>query len=331
MIGVMEQSVIISFSLPADLLVGLGHAAKAAGRSPADHLRALLRQMLGGGTTLLAHPQMDWPSGEVLPPKADDTPQPVPDSDTITSSVLAALRQADEAAPPVPQAETVEDDDHVLHLVRSICAEAALEPADDADEAQVAEEPVPAAEGTDPVVSPPEPESFGPMTYGILAARGGARRPLTDQEQAEAGHAEQIVSTVGQTPLSEKSEDGSSQILLAPGEHLPALPSALPAMDILPDMPSVAHLQQVIKASPGWLDLQRCLRRDGLVLRLSDCGRHLLLHSWPDDRMLMPVEALGLSLEGLCLHFRAPFPGGGGLGHVLRALVAEDRGPGRAA
>ena len=88
---------------------------------------------------------------------------------------------------------------------------------------------------------------------------------------------------------------------------------------------------RIIKAAPGWLDLQRTLRREGLVLRLSECGQSLQLHSWPEDRLLMPLSALGLTLEGLCLHFRAPFPGGGGLSRVLRALVTADSDTGRAA
>lgn len=60
-------------------------------------------------------------------------------------------------------------------------------------------------------------------------------------------------------------------------------------------------------AARGWLDLQTRLRASGFVLRLVQ--GHLVLHEWPSDRALMPVEALGQNLPQLCLRFRAAFPG----------------------
>ncbi len=57
-----------------------------------------------------------------------------------------------------------------------------------------------------------------------------------------------------------------------------------------------------------WLDLQRRLRGAGYVLRQAPEGG-LAVHSWPLDRPIMRVEKLGLSLAGLVLKFRAPFPG----------------------
>ncbi|MBC7143078.1 MAG: hypothetical protein H5U18_13140 [Rhodobacteraceae bacterium] len=57
-----------------------------------------------------------------------------------------------------------------------------------------------------------------------------------------------------------------------------------------------------------WLDLQRRLRAAGYVLRRAPEGG-LAVHSWPLDRPIMRVEDVGLSLAGLVLKFRAPFPG----------------------
>ena len=69
-----------------------------------------------------------------------------------------------------------------------------------------------------------------------------------------------------------------------------------------------AQVRAALAAARGWLDLQTRLRLAGFVLRLSEAGS-LTLNSWPADRPLMPIEALGVSLPALCIRFRAPFPG----------------------
>ncbi|MBW6507519.1 MAG: ribbon-helix-helix domain-containing protein [Rhodobacteraceae bacterium] len=71
---------------------------------------------------------------------------------------------------------------------------------------------------------------------------------------------------------------------------------------------SFTLVHAALAAARGWLDLQTRLRMAGFVLRLSEAGT-LTLNSWPADRPLMPIEALGASLPALCIRFRAPFPG----------------------
>lgn len=325
MIGVMEQSVIISFSLPAGLLVGLGHAAKAAGRTPADHLRAILR------LTIPALPPMAGPGVAPASPPCDEDGE-------ITARVLARLRDAEEPAPP-PLAEPVGDraeGDHVFDLVRAICATATPAARSAPEPAAPDVSPDLAADHADPA------GQFGPMTYGILAARGEVKAPVAggeaEAEEVAAGlmaFAEAEATLADAEPVGFLAKDPAAAVPPTGVVPVPALLAPAPAAPTpeapTPDLPSADDLRRIIRAAPGWLDLQRSLRREGLVLRLSDCGQTLLVNNWPEDRPLMPIEALGLSLEGLCLHFRAPFPGGGGLAHVLRALVAEDRGPERAA
>lgn len=286
----MEQSVIISFSLPADLLVGLGHAARSAGRSPADHLRALLRQAIP------AQPVGATRRGAFRLPAqpAANRPNPREDShDAVTARVLAILREGREAPAAVaPPAVAVSSDDSVLRLVKAVCAEAPAGPVD----TMVREAP----RGMPP---------------------GDGSRAL-----AETGR-ESIMQECRMTPAPVEGMPVAAHHLLIPGTEVAAGRGGMAE----PERASFAQLQHIIKMSSGWLDLQRSLRCEGLVLRLTACGRSLMLHSWPEDHPLFPIEALGLSFEWLCLHFRAPFPGGGGLSHVLRALASESCGPGRAA
>jgi len=56
-----------------------------------------------------------------------------------------------------------------------------------------------------------------------------------------------------------------------------------------------------------WPDLQRRLRAQGRVLRSGD-GGELFLHSWPEDRRLLPLALFGDSREGLALRFATAFP-----------------------
>ena len=67
----------------------------------------------------------------------------------------------------------------------------------------------------------------------------------------------------------------------------------------------VAH---ALDRADGWFDLQTRLRASGFILRPGEAST-LALHSWPLERRLLPVEALGHSLTSLTLRFRAPFPG----------------------
>lgn len=407
MIGVMEQSVIISFSLSADLLVGLGHAAKAAGRPPADHLRAIVRQALLGSswpnsvalpefpvpveaTAPLPEAVQDLPAAEseaepeliagpesfadpgsfaelefiagldfvTAPDFIDDPeatawhepaaePDPATDSGQVTARVLARLRSVEEPAPAVFLEEAEPEEDQVLKLVKAVCAVAeddvpvdtpagaALIPSDGMIAAELADARI--AEGAEgqPQAQAKPASSFGAMTYGILATRND--HPRFEIDRREAGEvteamdeAEPPVAAAVAVQPAVPQDDGARDLLT--DDILAAVlsvsePSAEPEPDLLSD----GHLMRIIKAAPGWLDLQRTLRREGLVLRLSECGQSLQLHSWPEDRLLMPLSALGLTLEGLCLHFRAPFPGGGGLSRVLRALVTADSDTGRAA
>ena len=69
------------------------------------------------------------------------------------------------------------------------------------------------------------------------------------------------------------------------------------------------HLVRNLLSEAGsWLDLQIALRRNGFVLRLHAEDR-LALHSWPQDRFVLWLSALGPDYGDLCLRFRAPFPG----------------------
>ncbi len=57
----------------------------------------------------------------------------------------------------------------------------------------------------------------------------------------------------------------------------------------------------------GWPDLQKRLRAQCRVLR-SGPGGELFVHSWPDERRLLPLTLFGESREGLTLRFGTGFP-----------------------
>lgn len=67
-------------------------------------------------------------------------------------------------------------------------------------------------------------------------------------------------------------------------------------------------IRLAIALASDWLDLQQRLRGAGYVLRLSS-GGELSLHSWPRDRLILPLMGIGHSLAGLVLRFGAAFPG----------------------
>ena len=82
-----------------------------------------------------------------------------------------------------------------------------------------------------------------------------------------------------------------------------------------------AGIRLSITLASGWLDQQCRLRAAGYVLRLSEAG--LRLHSWPRNRMILPIEDLGHSLAGLMLRFGAPFPSD--VPPMRRALLRKRR------
>jgi len=67
-----------------------------------------------------------------------------------------------------------------------------------------------------------------------------------------------------------------------------------------------ASVGEALACASDWLDLQRRLRAGGHVLRQRDGA--LMLMSWPLERFLVPLAALGHRTEDLVLRFGAPFP-----------------------
>jgi len=75
-----------------------------------------------------------------------------------------------------------------------------------------------------------------------------------------------------------------------------------------PGTPTAARtVGRIISLSQDWLDLQRRLRGAGYVLRRGADGA-LMLHDWPLNRPILPLDELGYSLAALKLGFRAEFP-----------------------
>lgn len=75
-----------------------------------------------------------------------------------------------------------------------------------------------------------------------------------------------------------------------------------------------AALRLALAQAEGWVDLQGRLRRAGFVLRQGvDGGADggLTVHSWPRERPLMPLSALGISTAALTLRYGAVFPPSG--------------------
>lgn len=68
------------------------------------------------------------------------------------------------------------------------------------------------------------------------------------------------------------------------------------------------RVRLAITLASDWLDLQSRLRAENYVLRLSD-EQGLRVHSWPRNKMILPIEDIGHSLAGLTMRFAAPFPG----------------------
>lgn len=66
-------------------------------------------------------------------------------------------------------------------------------------------------------------------------------------------------------------------------------------------------VRQALDLAHDWLDLQSRLRACGHVLRRGG-NAGLVLNSWPLERALMPLAALGYRPEDLVLRFGAAFP-----------------------
>lgn len=62
-----------------------------------------------------------------------------------------------------------------------------------------------------------------------------------------------------------------------------------------------------------WPDLQKRLRKAGCVLRRAASADELMLCSWPHERPILPLPALGGSRAMLALRFGVDFPPGGQL------------------
>lgn len=64
---------------------------------------------------------------------------------------------------------------------------------------------------------------------------------------------------------------------------------------------------RAVNLSADWLELQRRLRSAGFVLRRAPEGG-LAIHSWPVERALLPLRALGLGEADLTLRYGTGFP-----------------------
>jgi len=71
--------------------------------------------------------------------------------------------------------------------------------------------------------------------------------------------------------------------------------------------PEADRIRLAVDLSDGWVGLQRRLRAAGFVLRRAPEGG-LAVHSWPIERPILPLQALGLGEADLTLRFGARFP-----------------------
>ncbi|MGB3146811.1 MAG: hypothetical protein WBA91_03515 [Paracoccaceae bacterium] len=89
----------------------------------------------------------------------------------------------------------------------------------------------------------------------------------------------------------------------------------------------VERISSCLALARDWPDLQGRLRAEGFVMRLKGGpeegwppGQEVLwVCAWPEERPLMRADEIGTDLAGLCLRFRADFPG--------RGLQIDDPGP----
>lgn len=67
------------------------------------------------------------------------------------------------------------------------------------------------------------------------------------------------------------------------------------------------EILQAVHLSQDWVDLQRRLRAQGLVLRRTADGG-LAVHTWPVERAILPLSAIGPGEADLTLRFGRAFP-----------------------
>lgn len=101
----------------------------------------------------------------------------------------------------------------------------------------------------------------------------------------------------------------SGQAGCQPAEYLRA---ALGRALLRPGVFDLAErVNESVAFARDWIDLQRRLRSEGFVLRLLGADEVLWLCSWPENHRLCQAADAGVDLAGLCLRFRADFPGRG--------------------
>lgn len=81
------------------------------------------------------------------------------------------------------------------------------------------------------------------------------------------------------------------------------------ALDRTPARPRSEEeaIQRAVNLSADWVELQRRLRAAGFVLRRAPEGG-LAVHSWPIERAILPLKALGFSEADLALRYGTRFP-----------------------
>jgi len=108
-----------------------------------------------------------------------------------------------------------------------------------------------------------------------------------------------------------RHEITAAQVIRAALSEVLIRRAAPPASSNYSPRPSL--IAATFDAAQDWLDLQRRLRAEGLVLRLAEgdrvSGTRIALHDWPGDRFLIWLDDAGQSFAELSLRFRAPFPG----------------------
>jgi hypothetical protein len=71
--------------------------------------------------------------------------------------------------------------------------------------------------------------------------------------------------------------------------------------------PEEEVIRRAVNLSADWVELQRRLRAAGFVLRRAPEGG-LAVHSWPIERAILPLKALGLGEADLTLRYGTRFP-----------------------
>ncbi len=71
--------------------------------------------------------------------------------------------------------------------------------------------------------------------------------------------------------------------------------------------PEEEVIRRAVNLSADWVELQRRLRAAGFVLRRAPEGG-LAVHSWPIERAILPLKALGFGEADLTLRYGTGFP-----------------------